>query len=60
MKAHPHHTNEYQGGIILDPVSGKLYKSRLKLNAIGNRLAVRGFIGMEVIGRTQYWIRYTP
>ena len=45
---------------ILDPVAGKLYKSRIKLNNTGNRLTMRGFVGVEVIGRSQHWIRHTP
>ena len=56
------HTNEkkdtqYIAGTILDPTSGKLYKGTLNLRANGKRLALRGYIGVELIGRSQTWIR---
>ena len=60
MKTDPKKIREYEGGTILDPVSGKLYKSRIKLNEKGNRLTMRGFVGVEVLGRSQHWIRHNP
>lgn len=48
--------NEFDGGSILDPESGESYKCRLKL--INNKkLKVRGFLGISIFGRTQYWLR---
>ena len=58
MRSDPKNPGEYIGGQILDPVSAKLYKSHLKLNAAGTRLTVRGFIGFQVIGRNQMWLRH--
>ena len=49
---------EYEGGTILDPLSGKVYKSKVKLNATGSRLTMRGFVGFELIGRSQTWMRH--
>ncbi len=49
---------EYEGGTILDPLSGKSYKSKIKVNPAGTRLTMRGFVGFEVIGRSQTWIRH--
>ena len=60
MKPDPKKPGEYLGGTIMDPVSGNLYKSKIKLNSLGNRIALRGFVGVEVLGRTQYWIRHNP
>ena len=60
VKPHATLANEYDGGTILDPLSGKIYKSRIKINEKGNRLTMRGFIGVEVLGRSQHWIRHTP
>lgn len=48
---------EFTGGTILDPTTGKVYKSKLRLNATGRRLSLRGYIGIEIIGRSQTWIR---
>jgi uncharacterized protein (DUF2147 family) len=48
--------DEYSGGKILDPKNGNLYKCYI--NLIGNdKLKVRGYIGVSLFGRTQYWYR---
>jgi uncharacterized protein (DUF2147 family) len=44
---------EYEGGDILDPKSGKVYKCRIWLE--GNELKVRGYWGPFY--RTQTWLR---
>ncbi|CAG2149308.1 hypothetical protein D3C81_1266530 [compost metagenome] len=49
--------NEYTGGEILDPETGKLYKCKMALADDGKKLNVRGFIGISLIGRTQTWER---
>jgi uncharacterized protein (DUF2147 family) len=48
---------EYQGGEILDPENGKIYKCKMKLSEDGNKLEVRGFIGFSLLGRSQIWTR---
>ena len=48
--------NEFDGGSILDPESGVVYKCYLKL-IDNNKLKVRGFVGFSIFGRTQYWLR---
>ncbi len=47
----------WSGGTILDPESGKVYKCLLSLEDGGEKLKVRGFIGLSLLGRTQYWLR---
>jgi len=47
----------WMGGMIFDPDSGKTYKCSLTLEAGGSRMKVRGFIGVSLFGRTQYWQR---
>jgi uncharacterized protein (DUF2147 family) len=49
--------DEYQGGEILDPESGKIYQAKMKLIDAGKRLEVRGFIGFSLFGRSQTWLR---
>ncbi|MDF3835571.1 DUF2147 domain-containing protein [Cupriavidus basilensis] len=49
--------NEWSGGEILDPESGKVYKTKMSLAEDGNRLNVRGYIGISLLGRTQTWER---
>lgn len=47
----------FEGGEILDPNNGKVYKAKMKLVDNGSKLEVRGFIGISLLGRTQTWIR---
>ena len=48
---------EFEGGEILDPNNGKVYKSKMKLVDAGAKLDVRGYIGVPMLGRTQTWTR---
>ena len=48
--------DEYNGGKILDPESGTLYKCIIKLNG-KDKLEVRGYVGFSLIGRSQTWLR---
>ena len=50
-------TNNWDGGNILDPENGKVYSAKMSLDDTGNKLTVRGFIGISLIGRSQTWIR---
>ncbi len=47
----------WTGGTILDPDNGKTYKCKIEIIENGERLKLRGFIGISLLGRTQYWIR---
>lgn len=49
--------NEWSGGRILDPESGKEYSCYLEVIDEGRRLKVRGYMGIALLGRTQYWRR---
>ena len=49
--------SEYNGGHILDPNNGKVYKSKLTVVEGGKKLDVRGYIGVPMLGRTQTWVR---
>ncbi len=57
MKQSAEDKNVYEGGEILDPSNGKVYKSKLKLVDGGAKLDVRGYIGVPLLGRTQTWSR---
>jgi uncharacterized protein (DUF2147 family) len=48
---------DYQGGEILDPENGKIYRAKMKLADGGKKLEVRGFIGVSLFGRSQIWLR---
>jgi uncharacterized protein (DUF2147 family) len=47
----------WEGGRILDPANGKVYRCRMRTMESGNKLKVRGFIGVSMLGRTQVWVR---
>jgi uncharacterized protein (DUF2147 family) len=47
----------WDGGKILDPKSGKIYKVKLKLADGGRKLDVHGYIGFALLGRSQVWER---
>jgi uncharacterized protein (DUF2147 family) len=47
----------WEGGDILDPNNGKIYKVRMKPIDGGKQMEVRGFIGVALLGRTQTWAR---
>lgn len=47
----------WDGGEILDPNNGKIYRVRLRPTEGGKQLDVRGYIGTPLLGRTQTWIR---
>ena len=48
--------NLWTGGRIYDPESGKTYKCKMSLIAT-NRLEVRGYVGISLLGRTVIWTR---
>lgn len=48
--------NEWTGGKIYDPKNGKTYSCKITMDH-ANKLRVRGFIGLSLIGRTDVWAR---
>ena len=48
--------NQWNGGKVYDPENGKTYKCHMTLTAT-NRLELRGFIGISLLGRTEVWTR---
>lgn len=54
------HGDTWDGGEILDPEDGSIYRCKLHPAGDGSKLEVRGFIGISLLGRTQTWVRATP
>ncbi|MNK33960.1 hypothetical protein D3C87_524590 [compost metagenome] len=48
--------DKYTDGDILDPNKGKLYSCTIKLDG-KDKLDVRGYMGISMLGRTQIWHR---
>ncbi len=44
------------GGVIYDPTSGRTYRCLLRLDG-DDRLELRGYLGVPLIGRTTTWLR---
>jgi uncharacterized protein (DUF2147 family) len=49
----------WSGGTILDPDTGKVYSATIGLQGSGEKLNVRGYIGISLFGRSQTWMRET-
>ena len=48
--------DDWIGGTVVDPENGKEYKG--KIWSVGNdKLSMRGFIGISLLGRTENWVR---
>lgn len=47
---------EYVDGKVYDPKTGKTYSGKMTLEG-ANKLNMRGFIGISLIGRTEAWKR---
>ena len=49
----------WENGTIYDPKTGNTYSSNLELEG-PEKIKVRGFIGISLIGRTDIWTRVHP
>jgi uncharacterized protein (DUF2147 family) len=49
--------DEYGNGDIVDPDTGTVYSASIKVLPDGKHLAVRGYVGMPLFGRSQTWER---
>ena len=47
----------WEGGRLLDPESGDIYKGKVELMDNPDKLEVRGYIGISLFGRSQVWQR---
>ena len=47
----------FEGGEIIDPEDGKVYRCQMKLSADGLSLKVTGYLGISWFGETETWQR---
>lgn len=48
---------KYSEGTIMDPRNGSVYSAQMELSPDGQKLSVRGFLGLPMLGETQVWTR---
>ncbi|HXN42930.1 MAG TPA: DUF2147 domain-containing protein, partial [Xanthobacteraceae bacterium] len=47
----------YENGTIMDPRDGSVWRAMMELSPDGQKLKVRGYVLVEILGRTQTWNR---
>jgi uncharacterized protein (DUF2147 family) len=47
----------WDDGHILDPENGKVYRCKMHVENGGQKLVVRGYLGISLLGRSQTWVR---
>ncbi len=47
----------WDGGTVVDPDNGKVYRAKMTPIEGGKKLEMRGYIGNPLFGRTQTWVR---
>lgn len=56
LRASPDTPGQWSGGEIYDPSSGRTYQAVLEMDG-PDRLRVRGYLGIRLLGRTTTWVR---
>ena len=51
------HGMKYDEGSIMDPRDGSVYHANMQVSPDGQKLYVRGYMGVELLGQTQTWER---
>ena len=49
--------NHYEGGTVTDPRDGSVYRALMELSPDGQKLEMRGYLGISLFGRSQIWNR---
>jgi len=49
--------NQWSGGQVLDPETGKIYRASIALEDGGKELRLHGYFLVTFLGRTEHWLR---
>lgn len=50
----------WSDGRVLDPETGGIYRGKMHLEEGGQKLILRGYLGISLFGRSQTWLRASP
>lgn len=49
--------DQWSGGQVLDPETGKIYRASIALEDGGKKLRLHGYFLVTLLGRTEHWLR---
>ena len=57
LKQDPKKETNFIDGKVLDPLSGNIHSTKVRLSNDNRRLFIRGYVGVSALGRSQTWLR---